>query len=65
MSDNYEYEPVIHNGRWVIQATDDDGDIVILTCGDVDKSEIWKRIKALRMDDDHIDGGRGASRKYQ
>lgn len=65
MDDNYEYEPIFRSGRWMIQVTDDDGNVDVMTCGNVDEAGVWEKIKYLRMDDDRIDNQRGSARKYQ
>jgi hypothetical protein len=64
MSDNDQYEPVYRSGRWMIQATGEDGEITIIT-GTATLEQAWERIRFLRLDDDQIDGAAGEPRKYQ
>jgi hypothetical protein len=63
--DKCEYEPVHRSGRWMIQATDEDGEVTFLTCGDPTLEQVWGRIRFLRLDDDRIDSAGGEPRKYQ
>jgi hypothetical protein len=63
--DKCEYEPVYRSGRWMIQATDEDGEVTFLTCGDPTLEQVWERIRSLRLDDDRIDSAGGEPRKYQ
>ena len=64
--EQFSYEPVCHNGRWMIRATDANGETNFMTCGiNPTEAEVWKRIGFLRLDDDKIDAERGAPRKYQ
>jgi hypothetical protein len=65
MSDEYQYEPVHRSGRWEIQATSEDGEVMIIKCDDATLEEVWERIRVLRLDDDRIDGAAGEPRKYQ
>jgi hypothetical protein len=57
--DKCEYEPVHRSGRWMIQATDEDGAVTFLTCGDPTLEQVWGRIRFLRLDDDRIDSAGG------
>jgi hypothetical protein len=65
MSDKDQYEPVHRSGRWMIQATDEDGEVTFITGGDSTLEQVWERIRFLRLDDDRIDGAAGEPRKYQ
>ena len=38
MNDKFEYRPVYRSDRWMIEATDQDGEITYLTCGQSDRS---------------------------
>ena len=49
----------------MIQATDEDGEVSFLTCGDPTLEQVWERIHSLRLDDDRIDSAGGEPRKYQ
>ena len=66
VDDKCEYEPVHRSGRWMIQATDEDGEVTFITCGDPTLEQAWERIRTLRLDDDRVDGVFGGEpRKYQ
>lgn len=65
-NDAFEYEPICHNGRWMIKVTDIDGETSLMTCGiNPTETEVWDRIRFLKLDDDKIDALRGERRKYQ
>ena len=49
----------------MIEATDQDGEITYLTCGNSTEAEVWARIRMLLLDDDGIDARHGQPRKYQ
>ena len=61
---SYDYEPVFRAGRWMIKATDGDGEVSWMTCGNPTEKEVWERVRYLRLDDDRIDGLEGHPRKY-
>jgi hypothetical protein len=68
MSDDeqYSYEPVFRSGRWMIEATDADGETHFMTCGvNPTEAEVMTRIRFLHLDDDKCDAAYGAERKYQ
>ena len=44
--DKCEYEPVYRSGRWMIQATDEDGEVTFLTCGDPTLEQVWEQIRS-------------------
>jgi hypothetical protein len=65
-NEKYVYTAVCHNGRWMIEVTDQDGGTDFMTCGVAPtEAEVQARIGWLRLDDDKIDAARGAARKYQ
>jgi hypothetical protein len=49
----------------MIQATDEDGEVTFITYGDSTLEHVRERIRALRLDDDRIDGDGRGPRKYQ
>jgi hypothetical protein len=60
-SSPFNYQPVLHNGRWMIQVTDAEGETWLMTCGDATEAEAVERIRFLRLDDDKIDVLLGAA----
>ena len=64
--DKYEYEPAHRSGRWMIQMTDEDGEVTFINDGDPTLEQVWERIRSLRLDDDRVDSVFGGEpRKYQ
>jgi hypothetical protein len=63
---SYSYKPVRYGSRWVIEATNADGETNLMTCGvNPTETEVRERIRFLLLDDDKIDVNNGAARKYQ
>jgi len=61
-----KYSAVCHNGRWMIQVVDGDGDTFFMTCGLAPtEAEVRARIRFLLLDDDKVDVIHGVARKYQ
>jgi hypothetical protein len=62
----YTYKLVMHGSRRVIEATDQDGQTTLMTCGiNPTAEEVLEKIRMLRIDDDNIDAKKGYPRKLQ
>jgi len=63
---NYTYRVVRHQGRWMIECTDDAGDVSFMTCGVAPTEvEVKEKLRDLLLDDDRVDVGNGNPRKFQ